>query len=90
MHIRFSMYKLLTGILIPIWRVSGWNRLIKVMGGGGGGGGIWGQKYMLSLTEITFHPGHNAFYRIQKSLPVLQIFTLQVAKIGPLRGKKRP
>ena len=23
MHIRFSMYKLLTGILIPIWRMTG-------------------------------------------------------------------
>ena len=27
MHIRFSMYKLLTGILIPIWRMTGLHQL---------------------------------------------------------------
>ena len=30
MYIRFSMYKLLTGILIPIWRMTGWKRLIYI------------------------------------------------------------
>ena len=53
------------------------------------GGGVWGQKYMLSLSARTFHPGHNAFYGIQKSLPVLEIFTAQISKIGPFRGKNR-
>jgi len=42
---------------------------------------------MLSLSERTFHPEHNAFDGIQKSLPILKIFTSQVSKIGPFRGK---
>ena len=44
---------------------------------------------MLSLSERTFHPELNTFYEIQKSLPILKIFTSQVSKIGPFRGKNR-
>ena len=49
--------------------------------------GSLGSKIMLSLSERTFHPEHNSFYGIQKSLPILKIFTSQVSKIGPFRGK---
>ena len=45
---------------------------------------------MLSLSERTFHPGHNAFYRNKKSLPCLEIFTSQVSKIGPFWGRNMP
>ena len=57
-------------------------------GGGGGGGGVWGQKCRAYLKEL--FTLDTTLYRIQKSLPVLQIFTLQVSKIVPFRGKNRP
>ena len=34
MHIRFSMYKLLTGILIPIWRMTGLHQLRNLINRG--------------------------------------------------------